>query len=86
VADEACEPVADAWECAARDGLDDGALHRAAQACVAAAVDRVPDALRDDVAAYAELVARGRTPGDELLERIEKDGPLTVLEEEAHAC
>jgi glutamate--cysteine ligase len=83
-ADEACEPVADAWECAARDGLSDPALHRAGVTCVAAAVDRVPGALRDDAAAYAELVAQGRTPGDELRGRIEKDGPLAVLEEEAN--
>jgi glutamate--cysteine ligase len=85
-ADEACEPVADTWTRAARDGLSDPALHRAARGCLAAAVDRVPDALRDDVHAYAALVQRGHTPGDELRERMEKDGPLTVLEEEAHEC
>ena len=86
VADEACAPVADAWERAARDGLGDKSLHRAAVACVATAADRVPVALRDDVAAYAELVTRRRSPGDELRERIEQDGPLAVLEEEANVC
>jgi glutamate--cysteine ligase len=82
-ADEACEPVAVAWERAARDGLNDPALHRAARACVAAAADRVPDELKDDVARFAGLVEHGCSPGDELRKRIEQSGPLTVLEEEA---
>jgi glutamate--cysteine ligase len=84
-ADEACEPVADAWERAARDGIADPALHRAASACLEAAVPRVDSQVRDDVIAYAELVQQGRTPGDELLDRIAVRGPIAVLEEEAHA-
>jgi hypothetical protein len=41
-----------------------------------------PDVV-SDVAAYLELVQRGRTPGDDLAERIANRGPLVVLEEEA---
>jgi ergothioneine biosynthesis glutamate--cysteine ligase EgtA len=83
---EACEPVAAAWESAARDGLANPQLHRAARTCLAAAAAAAPVELRDVVAAYAELVERGRTPGDEIADRIALHGPLAILKEEAHAA
>jgi glutamate--cysteine ligase len=82
---ELCEPVRDGWVAAARDGLGDAALHRAAFGCVEVAARRCPPELAGAVEAYAELVAAGRTPGDELRERAEATSPLAVLEEEARA-
>jgi glutamate--cysteine ligase len=78
---EACEPVADAWLPAAREGLADPALARAARTCVAIAAERAPAELRDEVCAYAELVESGRSPGDLVAERIAAAGPLAVLRE-----
>jgi ergothioneine biosynthesis glutamate--cysteine ligase EgtA len=77
---EACAPLTDAWTTAARDGLADPAIRRAAQECVSAAVDRAPVALKAQMEAYAELVASGRTPGDLIRERADAQGPLAVLE------
>jgi glutamate--cysteine ligase len=84
-ADELCQPVGDAWTRAARDGLGDPALHRAAAGCAALAAERCLPDLRAEVARFAELLASGRTPGDELRERADAQDPLTALEEEAHA-
>jgi glutamate--cysteine ligase len=72
-------PVAGAWNRAARDGLADPALHRAATGCLAAAVDAVPAALRADVEALAALVERGRCPGDAVLAAADRGGPATAL-------
>ena len=41
--------------------------------------------LRPEVEAYAEMVLRRRTPGDDLSEQAALRGPLAILEEEAHA-
>ncbi|WP_375481973.1 ergothioneine biosynthesis glutamate--cysteine ligase EgtA [uncultured Jatrophihabitans sp.] len=82
---EACAPVRDAWLVAARDGLADRALHAAATACLDIAVRHAPPSLHDQVDAYAELVAAGRTPGDEIRERATATDPLTALLEEARA-
>jgi len=83
--DAACEPVADAWIAAARDGLATPLMHDAARACARIAVERAPADLRADVEAYAELIEQGRTPGDEVSDRITLRGPLAVLEEDARA-
>jgi len=80
---EACEPVAERWLTAAREGLDDSRVHAAARACVAAALDHCPDELRADVAAYAELVDSGCTPGDDVRRAAAATDPLTVLAEHA---
>jgi glutamate--cysteine ligase len=82
---ELCDPVRDSWQAAARDGLADPALAAAVRGCVEVAAQRCPAELRADVEAYAELTARGRTPGDDLRIRSASDGPLAVLEEEARA-
>jgi glutamate--cysteine ligase len=83
VAADACAPVADRWAVAAREGLADPLLLRAARSCVFAAVEHAPEPLRAEVAAYAELVDAGRSPGDLIAARIEVSGALAVLEEEA---
>jgi ergothioneine biosynthesis glutamate--cysteine ligase EgtA len=76
---EVCAPLEGAWTTAARDGLSDPAIARAANACVEVAVDRAPVELKAEMEAYAELVVAGRTPGDEIRERAESEGPLAVL-------
>ena len=82
---ELCGPLAVDGGSAARHGLADPALRAAAAGCVEAAAARCPDAVRPDLEALAELVASGRTPGDELRDRVLARGPLRLLEEEAHA-
>jgi glutamate--cysteine ligase len=83
---ELCEPIHGAWQIAARDGLGDRAVRTAVQGCVDIATRRCPPALRPELEAYAELIGRGRTPGDELRDRAVAVGPLGALEEEAHAA
>ncbi|SDN16253.1 glutamate--cysteine ligase [Geodermatophilus siccatus] len=72
-------PVATAWDRAARAGLADPALHAAARACLAAACAAVPAALRPEVEALADLVDRGRCPGDALLGTARAGGPTAAL-------
>jgi ergothioneine biosynthesis glutamate--cysteine ligase EgtA len=76
---EATEPVAAAWDRAARLGLADRALHTAARACLVAACDAAPATLRDEVTALAELVDRGRSPGDDLLRAARARGPAAAF-------
>lgn len=80
-----CAPVAERWEAAARDGLDDPGVRRAVVGCAEVAAQHAPSALRAEVEALAELLASGRSPSSELRRRVEADGPLRVLEEEARA-
>ncbi len=87
-ADEAaalCEPVAHAWETAARHGLADPAVRAAVVGCADVAARHAPAGLKAEVEAYAELVASGRTPSDELRTHAETHGPVHLLEEEARA-
>jgi glutamate--cysteine ligase len=81
---ELCEPVAERWFAAAFAGLADPQLARAVRGCVAVAAQRCPPDLRGAVASYADLIESGRTPAHDLRARAERDGPLAVLEEEAH--
>ncbi|MGY1635319.1 ergothioneine biosynthesis glutamate--cysteine ligase EgtA [Geodermatophilus sp. SYSU D00742] len=76
---EASAPVAGAWDRAASAGLADPALHAAARACLAAACDAVPAPLRSEVAALADLVDRGLSPGDALLAAAGSGGPAAAL-------
>jgi glutamate--cysteine ligase len=82
---ELCEPIGGRLEVAARHGLRDPALLAAARGCLEVAAARCPADLRADVEAYAELVARGRTPGDEVRERAEVTSPTAALEAATHA-
>jgi glutamate--cysteine ligase len=87
-ADEAadlCAPVADAWQTAARRGLEDPLIRTAVTGCAELAARRAPAGLREEAEAFAELIASGRTPSGELRSRVDQAGPLAVLEEEAHA-
>ncbi len=85
LAAQLCGPVRDARAAAARDGLADPAVRAAALGCVEVAAARCPAPLKADVEAYAELLHRGRTPGDELEAAIRADGPLAALEAAARA-
>lgn len=85
LAEDACAPVSGQWTVAARDGLRDPHMSAAARRCAQIAAENCPPQLRPQVQAYAEMVHRGRTPGDELRELAVRCGPLAILEEEAHA-
>ena len=85
LATEATERTATRWAEAARAGLGDALLADSARRCMAIAADRVPEELSSAVADLAELVESGRCPGDLLVERIDKVGPLAALEDLAHA-
>jgi glutamate--cysteine ligase len=82
---EATEPAAALWTEAARDGLRHPVIAEAAHRCMAIAVDRAPTELATAVADLAQLVERGRCPGDHLAERITQVGPRAAFEELAHA-
>lgn len=82
---ELCEPLAASWEAAARDGLADPVVRRAATGCLEVAAERCPDGLRHEVEELAEVVASGSAPSDLVRRRVEATSPLTVLEEEARA-
>jgi glutamate--cysteine ligase len=75
----ATEPVAGAWDRAARRGLADPALHAAAVTCLEAAVRHAPAGLDREVTALAERVAQGCSPGDELLRTARRTGAAGAL-------
>jgi glutamate--cysteine ligase len=83
VAAAATEPVADAWDRAARVGLADPALHAAAVTCLDAAVRHGPAELSAEMTALADLVAGGRSPGDALLHAARTGGPHRALRDAA---
>ncbi|MGH3530969.1 MAG: glutamate-cysteine ligase family protein, partial [Mycobacterium sp.] len=70
IAAEAVEPVATAWDTAARVGLNDRRLHAAANRCVAAAAERVPAQLNDAMERLVEAVERGCCPADDFSEQV----------------
>jgi len=81
--EQVCAPLEGAWTAAASLGLDHPAINTAAQACVAAALERAPAELAPAMESYADLVRAGRTPGDEVRENVARHGPLGALQIEA---
>jgi len=81
---ELCEGLSNEWQTAARDGVRPTPLRKAAIGCADVAARRCPPELRSAVESYAELLSRGRTPGDGLRERAERVGPLAAMLEVAH--
>jgi glutamate--cysteine ligase len=71
---EAVEPVATAWDTAARVGLNDQRLYTAANRCVAAAAERVPAQLEEAMQQLVEAVERGRCPADDFSDRVIEHG------------
>lgn len=69
VAAEATEPVASAWDRAARIGLRDRRLHGAANRCVQAAAERAPAGLQESMGLLARSVEQGRCPADDFADR-----------------
>jgi hypothetical protein len=70
---------------AARYGVGDPELRSLTDTLLTLAVPRVPDDVRPGVAALAELVRGGRTPGSVLAADLRRLGPVVVLEELIHA-
>ncbi len=77
---EAVEPVATAWDTAARVGLRDRRLYAAANACVAVAADKAPPELGDAMQRLVRNVERGRCPGDDFSDEVIEQGvaPMVV--------
>ncbi|MGD1255365.1 ergothioneine biosynthesis glutamate--cysteine ligase EgtA [Mycobacterium seoulense] len=74
VAAEAVEPVATAWDTAARLGLRDRRLYAAANKCVAVAAGLAPPGLADSMQRLVDAVERGRCPGDDFSDRVVQHG------------
>ncbi|HUL97961.1 MAG TPA: ergothioneine biosynthesis glutamate--cysteine ligase EgtA, partial [Mycobacterium sp.] len=69
IAAEATEPVATAWDVAARVGLADRRLHASASRCVQVAAERVPPALQESMQRLVRIVEEASCPGEEFAER-----------------
>ena len=89
---EVDEPVATALSrgsstlaTAARSGVGDPQLRSLTDALLTLAVPQVPADVRPGVAALAELVRSGRTPGSVLAADMRRLGPAAVVEELIHA-
>ena len=74
VAVRVTEPVATAWDIAARVGLADRRLHASATRCVEAAAERVPPALQDSMQRLVRMVEEASCPGEEFAERAIRGG------------
>ncbi len=74
LAAEAVEPVATAWDTAARIGLGDHRIFSAANRCVAIAAERAPAALSDGMQRLADAVAQARSPADDFADRVVESG------------
>jgi glutamate--cysteine ligase len=74
LAAEAVQPVATAWDIAARIGLDDQRIYTAANRCVAIAAERAPAGLSDGMQRLAAAVEQGRCPADDFSDRVIESG------------
>ena len=74
LAAEAVEPVATAWDTAARLGLRDRRLCAAANRCVANAAERAPAQLTEAMQRLSDNVAQGRCPGDDFSDQVVDHG------------
>ncbi len=74
IAAEAVEPVATAWDTAARVGLRDRRLYAAANRCVAVAAERAPAELSDSMQRLVCGVEQGRCPGDDFSDQVIEHG------------
>jgi glutamate--cysteine ligase len=79
IAAEAVEPVAGAWDTAARVGLADRRLYESANRCVAAAAERAPAALDEPMRALAGAVGAGRCPADDFCEKVHRHGVAAAM-------
>jgi glutamate--cysteine ligase len=74
IAARVVEPVATAWDVAARAGLRDRRLYEAANTCVALAADRAPAGLTDAMQRLVRSVEQGRCPGDDFSDQVVEHG------------
>jgi glutamate--cysteine ligase len=79
VAAEATEPVATAWDRAARAGLGDRHLHTAALRCVLTAAERAPIELAESMRLLVRSVEQGRSPSDDFADRTVRYGIDTAV-------
>ena len=70
IAAENVEPVATAWDNAARLGLCDRRLYEAANRCVAVAAEKAPAELNDAMERLVRCVEKGRCPGDDFADQV----------------
>lgn len=71
---EAVEPVATAWDTAARVGLGDRRLYAAANQCAAIAAAKAPPELGGPMQRLLDSVERGRCPGDDFSDHVIEHG------------
>jgi glutamate--cysteine ligase len=83
MAAEAVEPVATAWDTAARAGLCDRRLYEAANKCVAVAAENAPAGLTDAMQRLVRTVERGRCPGDDFSDGVIEHGVAATVSEAA---
>ncbi|UQX11200.1 ergothioneine biosynthesis glutamate--cysteine ligase EgtA [Candidatus Mycobacterium methanotrophicum] len=74
IAADAVEPVATAWDVAARTGLGDRRLYDAANRLMAVAAERVPPGLTQAMQHLVAAVERGRCPADEFSDQVIDNG------------
>jgi glutamate--cysteine ligase len=74
LAAEAVEPVATAWDLAARVGLADRRLYEAANRCLAVAAERAPAELSESMHWLVQNVEDGRCPADEFADQAIRSG------------
>jgi glutamate--cysteine ligase len=79
IAAEATEPVATAWDRAARIGLGDQRLQESAVRCVQAAAERAPEGLADAMEALVSQVEQGRSPADEFSDQVVDRGVAATV-------
>jgi glutamate--cysteine ligase len=84
IAAEAVEPVAAAWDTAARVGLGDRRLYTAANRCVVAAAERAPAQLADTMNRMVCNVEQGRCAADDFSERVIEHGLAPTVAQLAH--
>ena len=74
IAAETTEPVATAWDRAARVGLGDQRLYAAANRCVQIAADLAPAELQESIQQLVRTVEQGRCPADDFSDRAVRYG------------
>ncbi len=83
IAAEAVEPVANAWDTAARVGLRDRRLYAAANTCVAVAAEKAPAELSDAMQRLVRRVEQGRCPGDDFSDQVIEHGIAATVSKAA---
>jgi glutamate--cysteine ligase len=74
LAAEAVEPVATAWDLAARIGLKDARLYQAANRCLAIVADRAPAELSESMRRLVQNVEEGRCASDDFADQAVRRG------------